>query len=184
MRAQYKVGSKVIPKNLVRKQLDSNVPCNQIEFDVDKDWLLDKALKCERKQFYHHGRKEEKVEGYKYAHISYPELEIMAGANGLNLNCKYNMKFVFIAPNATIGWHKDWGTKCAFNWVINDNRAAIRYSNGQEGAQLAYVYNSALINTQEEHMVQNNDKERILFKISIFDRSYEEICNKFNSRFM
>jgi hypothetical protein len=35
-------------------QLDSNVPCNHIEFDVDKDWLLDKASKCERLQFYHH----------------------------------------------------------------------------------------------------------------------------------
>ena len=159
-------------------RLNSKIPCNPIEFDVDKEWLLDKALQCTRKQFYHHGNKEERVEGYTYAHIRFPELDAIAGNHGLNLKGKYNMKFVYIAPHAVIDWHKDWGTQCAFNWIINGNTAAIRYRDRP------YVYRSALINTQEEHMVKNNDKERIIFKISIFDRSYEEMCNQFNSRFM
>lgn len=159
-------------------QLNSKIPCNPIEFDVDTEWLLDKALKCERKQFYHHGREEERIEGYKFAHVSYPELHVLASHKALDIKAKYNMKFVYIAPNTTIGWHKDWGTKCAYNWVINGNTAAIRYRDRP------YSYKSAIINTQEEHMVRNNDKERILFKISIFDKSYEEICNQFSSRFM
>ena len=108
-------------------QLNSKIPCNPIEFDVDTEWLLDKALKCERKQFYHHGRKEERIEGYKFAHVSYPELVVLASHKALDIKAKFNMKFVYIAPNTTIGWHKDWGTKCAYNWVINGNTAAIRY---------------------------------------------------------
>ena len=159
-------------------QLNSKIPCNPIEFDVDTEWLLDKALKCERKQFYHNGRKEERIEGYKFAHVSYPELLVLTSHKALDIKAKFNMKFVYIAPNTTIGWHKDWGTKCAYNWVINGNTAAIRYRDRP------YCYKYAIINTQEEHMVRNNDKERILFKISIFDKSYEEICNQFSSRFM
>ena len=65
-----------------------------------------------------------------------------------------------------------------FKEYVNGNTAAIRYRDRP------YSYKSAIINTQEEHMVRNNDKERILFKISIFDKSYEEICNQFSSRFM
>ena len=159
-------------------QLNSKVPCNPIEYDVDTEWLLDKALKCERKQFYHHGNKEERIEGYTYAHISYPELDVLADMRGLDLKCKYNMKFVYIAPHAIIDWHKDWGTKCAFNWLINGNTECIKYRDRP------YQYRSAIINTQEEHKVENKDKERIIFKISIFDKSYEEICNQFSSRFL
>lgn len=153
-------------------------PVFPFEFDVDREWLLDKALQEPRKQFYHHGRKEERVEGYKYAHIDYPELKELVGRFGLAIQGKWNMKFVYIAPNTIVDWHKDWGTQCAFNWVINGNTAAIKYRDRP------YAYSSAIINTQEEHMVKNNDKERILFKISIFDRSYEETCNQFSSQFL
>ena len=149
------------------------------DLDVDKEWLMDKAMQETRKQFYHHGNKEERVEGYTFAHINYPELLPIAKSHfGINIQGKYNMKFVYIAPNTKIGWHKDWGTKCAFNWIINDNSAKIHFRNGN------FKYKSAILNTQAEHMVQNNDKERILFKISLFDTSYEDTCKKFITQFM
>lgn len=161
-----------------QREVYKNAPVFLFDFDVDKEWLLDKALQETRKQFYHHGRKEERVEGYTYAHVEYPELKELVGRFGLAIQGKWNMKFVYIAPNTIVDWHKDWGTQCAFNWVINGNTAAIKYRDRP------YAYKSAIINTQEEHMVNNNDKERILFKISIFDRSYEETCKQFSSQFL
>jgi|TARA_R110001592_G_scaffold234837_1_gene492639 hypothetical protein len=153
-------------------------PVFPFEFDVDREWLLEKALQEPRRQFYHHGKKEERIEGYKYAIIDYPELQELVGRFALAIKGRWNMKFVYIAPNTTIGWHKDWGTKCAFNWVINGNNAAIKYRDRP------YAYSSAIINTQEEHMVKNNDRERILFKIALFDKSYEETCKQFSSQFL
>jgi hypothetical protein len=163
-------------QQLLQAIVDNIMP---FELDVDKEWLMDKAMQETRKQFYHHGNKEERVEGYTFAHINYPELlPIAKGPSGLNIKGRYNMKFVYIAPNTKIGWHKDWGTKCAFNWIINDNSAKIHFRNGN------FKYKSAILNTQAEHMVQNNDKERILFKISLFDTPYEDTCKKFITQFM
>ena len=156
-----------IPKNLLR-----------INYDLDYEYLLDRAYKAERKQFYHHGRKEERIEGYTYSHYKDESLKYLVSKYGLDIKGKYNMKFVYIAPNTILDWHTDWGTKCAFNWILNDNEACIQYKNDRP-----YVYKSAIINTSAEHKVENINKERILFKISVFEQDYLETCKKFITRF-
>jgi hypothetical protein len=37
------------------------------------------------------------------------------------------------------------------------------------------MYKQALINVQEEHSVKNNNTERLIFKISVFDYDYETV---------
>jgi len=91
------------------------------------------------------------------------------------------MKFVFLTPaNKTLNWHIDKGTKCAINWVINKplTDAVLEYKDG------SYIYKAAIVNTSRKHRVTNLEFERILFKVSCFDMTYEELCTKYNTQFI
>jgi hypothetical protein len=41
-----------------------------------------------------------------------------------------------------------------------------------------YFYKNALLNTTQPHSVKNGNKERLLFKISILNESFEAVANK------
>ena len=91
------------------------------------------------------------------------------------------MKFVYLTPaNKTLNWHVDKGTKCAINWVINKplDEAILEYRD------MKYIYKAAIINTSKEHRVTNLEFERILFKVSCFDMTYEELCTKYITQFI
>ena len=46
-----------------------------------------------------------------------------------------------------------------------------------------YKYKAALVDVSKEHGVTNTGTTRILFKISVFDMEYEEVCNNLITRF-
>ena len=81
-----------------------------------------------------------------------------------------NMKprFYWLKPNAILPVHVDNGTKCSINFVLSENAAPITYDG------VDYFYKQALINTSIPHGVTNGHQERILLKLSIFDKSFEE----------
>jgi len=81
-------------------------------------------------------------------------------------------RFYWLEPNVLLPEHVDHNTECALNFVLSDNPAPVTF-NGKE-----YLYKSALLNTQEPHSVQNGNYERILFKISIFNESYESLAKR------
>lgn len=83
----------------------------------------------------------------------------------------YKPRFYLQDPGVIIDFHKDRGTLCSLNYVLSDNPAAISFRCGD------YHYKSALLNTQVDHAVINGGQRRLLYKISIFDKSYGEIKN-------
>lgn len=83
---------------------------------------------------------------------------------------KTNVSFYRLLANETLPWHIDTDTKCAINFILNGDAAPVIYEDGE------YTYKQALIRTDIKHMVANGDKDRILYKISIFDMDFEEVA--------
>ena len=97
-------------------------------------------------------------------------------SNGLK--GRWNMKFVYIPSGAVLDWHVDKGTKCAINWLINNSKASIEFRDGK------YQYKTAIIDTSKEHRVVDLAGERILFKVSCWDMTYNELCQNFINRYV
>ena len=160
----------------MQQKFDKN--CLPINFDLDTEYLFDKAMRKPRKPFYY--PKIGKVEGYHYAPFEPEWLKDYIQRN-FGIKGKFNMKFVYLTPaNRTLNWHTDKGTKCAINWVINKplTEAILEYRDG------SYTYKAAIINTEKEHRVTKLNFERILFKVSCFDMTYEELCTRYNIQFI
>tara|TARA_B100001778_G_C18394330_1_gene541260 strand:+ start:111 stop:575 length:465 start_codon:yes stop_codon:yes gene_type:complete len=152
-----------------------NEVCNIEIFPFDYEKLHHAAVDNidGAKPYYHHG--DHLIDGMftcKYLNRSVVDLAAELGIKG-----KFNAKFVYINPNTVIPKHRDWGTKCAFMWVLNGNEASIEFDSG------FYKYKAALVDVSKEHGVTNTGTTRILFKISVFDMEYEEVCNNLITRF-
>ena len=79
-------------------------------------------------------------------------------------------RFYWLAPNSRLTTHVDNGTKCSINLILNDNPAPITILNTN------MVYTQALLNTSLPHSVTNGPEERVLLKISIFDKTFDEVA--------
>jgi hypothetical protein len=86
-------------------------------------------------------------------------------------------RFFWLAPNEILTEHTDIDTLCSVNFLLSSNIAPIII----EGVE--YFYKQALLNTQRRHKVRNGSEERILFKMSIFENSYEEIYEKLSKTY-
>lgn len=84
-------------------------------------------------------------------------------------DCEVRPRFYIQEPGWSLGFHKDRGTQCAINIVLQGNKDKISFREAE------YEYKVALLNLQEEHAVLNPKEKRYLFKLSIFDKTYEEI---------
>lgn len=82
-----------------------------------------------------------------------------------------NPRFYWLKPFTKLPIHVDNGTKCSINFVLSDGAAPITYDG------VDYFYKQALINTSIPHGVTNGPNERLLLKLSIFDKSYEEFAD-------
>lgn len=77
-------------------------------------------------------------------------------------------------PNSTLTPHKDFGTLCSLNILLNEDTAAPITIEGKD-----YYYTHCLLNTTSIHGVNTGNAERILFKLSIFDETYESVKERF-----
>ena len=89
-----------------------------------------------------------------------------------DLNIVGKPRFFFQQPNWQLGKHKDFGTQCGVNILLSDDPTPINI----EGKD--YFYKQALINLQKEHSVKTDNKERILLKFSIPDKSFEQVAKE------
>lgn len=100
---------------------------------------------------------------------------------GLNDFVKdYRPRFYLLEKNSYLMNHIDHGTKCSINIIVDDGASPspVIFEGGEmhkkpKGGQ-ALFYTSALFNTTKMHGVINDDEDRILLKISIFDKTFEE----------
>ena len=81
-------------------------------------------------------------------------------------------RFYWLAPNTVLPNHVDHNTTCSINFILSDEPAPVTV----EGC--AYTYEVALLNTSVLHSVTNGNKERLLFKISIFNETFEELAKR------
>jgi hypothetical protein len=91
------------------------------------------------------------------------------------LNIVGKPRFLYTKPNFFLKIHKDFGTQCAVNILLGDDHPAPINIEGVD-----YHYTQALINVQKEHSVTNGSKERVLFKFSIPDKSFEQVASEIN----
>ena len=69
--------------------------------------------------------------------------------------------------------HIDYNTKCSANFILSGGSDPVSFDAGE------FIYTSAILDTTQKHWV-NSTSKRVLFKISYFDLSYEEILGKIN----
>ena len=73
--------------------------------------------------------------------------------------------------------HLDINTKCAFNYIMNDDASPIIFHIAK-GKTHTVHYTQALVNTQAIHEVPPSDTDRLLFKLSIMDENYQDVLKK------
>jgi hypothetical protein len=80
-------------------------------------------------------------------------------------------RFYIQEAGFSLGFHKDRNTLCSFNFILSDDPDPINFRG------YSVNYTQGLLNTQVDHAVLSTKNKRILFKISVFDKSFEEISN-------
>ena len=93
------------------------------------------------------------------------------------LNAFFNVngkpRFINQKAGVELPFHIDVETKCSLNFLLKDESPSpITYESGD------YFYKSALLNTTKKHGVFNKQKDRLLFKLSIFDEDFNSVKNK------
>jgi hypothetical protein len=81
-------------------------------------------------------------------------------------------RFYWLQPHAIIPEHVDNETQCGLNFILTGHASPISFGNKD------YYYESILVNTTLPHSVKNNEHERIMFKISIFNETFEQVAKK------
>lgn len=81
-------------------------------------------------------------------------------------------RFYWLKANSVLPEHVDNGTTCSINFVLSDNPAPVTFGDKE------YTYSMVLLNTSIPHSVTNGDTERLLFKISIMDESFEDLSKR------
>lgn len=144
-------------------------PLLHLEYDLDKQLLLEQAK--EAKQFskpYTDSRYPDlQLDDWHIGHYTSPYIEKIIS----DFSVQGKARFYWLEPRAFIPEHVDNGTLCSLNFILTGN-APITIG-GKD-----YEYESVLLNTTIPHSVTNNDQERIMLKISIFNETFEEVAER------
>lgn len=143
-----------------------------IDYSFDREILLNEYYKTAHQSVAYKDHRGS-AEWWRITHHSFEYAEKIMQ----DLGVTGKPRFYLLEANRTLPWHKDNGTECAINVVLSDNPSAVKFRDGE------YKYLAALLNTQNEHCVENGDEDRILFKISIFNETYEQVLEKIRSQY-
>lgn len=89
---------------------------------------------------------------------------------------KGEAKYYTVKKGSDFDLHVDTLPLCSINVLLSGNPAPV-YIGGKN-----YLYRNCVLNIKQPHGVFMNDEERILFKISIFDYTFEEVKKKVYER--
>jgi len=91
----------------------------------------------------------------------------------------FSPRFIFHKKYTILPMHKDLGTQCGINILINcKTPAPIEFASGN-----TYYYKTALLNTQKEHGVRNSSEDRLILKLSFKDTPYEIVKDRLRTLF-
>jgi hypothetical protein len=145
-------------------------PLIHLSYKVDKQKLLQEAEKVKSSaQGYTDSRYPDmKLDGWLICrHTSEYIEQIMK-----DLEVEGRPRFYWLMPNEIIPEHVDNGTLCSINFVLTENASPITFNDTD------YCYETILLNTTLPHSVHNNEYERIMLKISIFNETYEDLAKR------
>ena len=142
---------------------------HHLDYDVDRALLLQEAKKAklDSKPYAHTPGSEFMFNGWRIGHYTSNYIEKIMKDFGVS----GKPRFYWMEPFTRIPTHTDDGTECSLNFVLTENAAPI-IIDGE-----TYCYRNVLLNTTVPHSVVNNEHERIMLKISIFDKTYEEVLS-------
>ena len=79
-------------------------------------------------------------------------------------------RYYVLESNTVLPQHVDFNTRCSINHILSEDNADVMF--GQD----TFSYKTALLDTTQPHGVDNTDKpDRLLFKLSFFDISYNNV---------
>lgn len=141
-----------------------------LDYPINNEWWLDYANELRSKAVpYSDTRYELSVDHWlTYVPDHCPEIDKIKK----DFNIEAKSRFYWLLPNSKIPEHVDNGTLCSLNFIFSENAAPINI----EGKE--YFYKQALLDTSKPHSVNNGKEERVMFKLSIHDQSYEQLLSK------
>lgn len=89
-------------------------------------------------------------------------------------------KFYYQDADYSLDFHTDIKTLCSVNMLLSDHTAPISFFD--DNIYVEHVYEQALVDVSKNHAVFNKGFPRILFKISIFNKTFEEVAETINYR--
>ena len=150
--------------------------------------MLPIAEKLNRRPYKHKDGKV--VEEYQFGKYMDDQIEGFLETMPMLPHCKYETSFVYLKGNSELDWHTDKGTKCAIIWGLKNWKTSCTYFNpkGHTGGNRhdytrKYVYRDYLMDTTTEHKVKMSGGEKIIWKISIKDRSFEWLIMNWEKAF-
>lgn len=78
-------------------------------------------------------------------------------------------RFFWTKAGFDLPFHKDRGTLCAVSFMLYEEKAPITFEDS------VVEYTNALLNVSKTHGVFDSKHDRLQFKLSIFDKSFEEL---------
>lgn len=93
------------------------------------------------------------------------------------LDVSIKPRFYIQEEGFTLPYHRDRNTTCAINFILSTPRDPITFR--QSYNTFHFKYKTAIVDVTQEHMVTASKEDRYLFKLSIFDKSYEEILETY-----
>lgn len=145
-------------------------PVLHLNYKINKEQLLFEASKI-------------KHQAVHYTDSRYPDLKMNDWLVGLHsseyveeimkdFDIQGKPRFYWLQSYAVIPEHVDNGTLCGLNFILTENASPITFGNKD------YYYKSILVDTTIPHSVKNNEHERIMLKISIFNETFKEVAEK------
>jgi hypothetical protein len=145
-------------------------PLIHLNYTVDKQRLLYEAdlIKNTAVAYTDSRYPELQLNDWLIGHCSTPYIDKIME----DFDIKGKPRFYYLQPHAVIPEHVDNGTLCSLNFVLTENASPIMFGDAE------YFYEAVLLDTTVPHKVINNQHERIMLKISIFDYTFQEVYSK------
>lgn len=93
------------------------------------------------------------------------------------LDVSIKPRFYIQETGFTLPYHRDRSTTCAINFILSTPRDPITFRQGYN--TFHFKYKTAIVDVTQEHTVTASKEDRYLFKLSIFDKSYEEVLETY-----
>jgi hypothetical protein len=167
----------LVDNHIDKKVLKMDKKIIHIEVDFDKEKLIQESKDYRGYETFLDPLNQTPIDGWKIKRINDGYgMEISNKIKEIfNLNdCR--PRFYIQTAGVDIPFHTDRGTKCSFNFILSENADPITFRDG-----IVY-YQNALLNTSVDHSVVNTKYDRTLFKVSVFDKTFEEIANDLSSK--